>query len=343
MRTVWNQSSSRHQRSTRPRDGFTLLELMVVVVIIAILIGLLLPAVNSVRRAARDAEVRSDIASLEDAIGKFKVTFGVEPPSQISLYPTAAAWEASATSRRHKGTIKQLWPQFDFTNCGGLCPGGAFPAPWSAMMPVPPQLDLSGSECLVFFLGGLVSSTSGALTGFSKDPTQPFGGGTNREGPFYEFKGALIVQTPPSTTPGNSNWSVRLTDLDADWFPEYKDPLPQQTSPYLYFNGVNGYRTDFAGTYPWHNTDNFGTVATMLINNAYYSNQNFKSSDNTPAGSGTPPAMCLPYKPRAIQIISPGADSVYGTGGLFNPASVGTLSSADRDNITNFHGGRLGG
>ena len=186
-----------------------------------------------------------------------------------------------------------------------------------------------------FFLGGMVSPTGGGFTGFSKDPQYPFGGGTNREGPFVELKGSLRVPLPASPTAGNANWAGRLTDLDGDWFPEYRDTLPQQTSPYLYFNGVSGYRTDFP-TSPWHNTDNYvPTVPTMSINNAYYSNASF-----TPT---TAPAMHTPYKPRGIQIISPGADGLYGTGGLFNPANTSALPLGDRDNLTNFHSGRLGG
>lgn len=331
MRSVVNCSLSLSKVTSRSRVGFTLLELMVVVVIIAILIGLLVPAVISSIRIARDAEVRSDIAVLEDAIAKFKVTFGTEPPSQITFYATAAGWETNAVSRRHKGLIKQLWPQFNFANCGGLSDGTNFPTPpWPAGTTT---LSLSGSECLVFFLGGLVSQSSGAFTGFSKDPQLPFGNGTTREGPFFEVKGTLKL--PIAAAAGDSAWNGRLTDKDGDWLPEYRDTLTQQQNPYLYFNGTNGYRTDFPAT-PWHNTDNFGVgiPATMSINNAYYS--------TLPLNLMVAPGMSAPHKPMGIQIISPGADSEYGTGGAFNPESTGSLSPADRDNITNFHSGRLG-
>lgn len=331
MRSVPNTNTSLSWRKRMPqsRTGFTLIELMVVIVIIAILIGLLVPAVMTARSRARDVEVRSDIAKLEDAIAKFKVTYGTEPPSQLTLYATPAGWELTAVSRRHKGLIKQLWPQFNFSNCGGLSNGTNFPAPWPVTQTT---LDLSGSECLVFFLGGLVSQSSGAFSGFSKDPQLPFGAGTTREGPFFEFNGSLITTV---MTAGDSAWNGRLTDKDGDWFPEYRDPLTQQQSPYLYFNGTSGYRTDFgtAGTPPWHNTDNYGGPASMSINNAYYSNINLMTS----------PAMSAPHKPKGIQIISPGADGQYGVGGLFNPASPGALGLYDRDNITNFHSGRLGG
>ena len=348
MRSVLNSSLSLRERTSRSRVGFTLIELMVVIVIIAILIGLLVPAVMSVRRTARDAEVRKDISDLEQAIAQFKVSFGIEPPSYIELFANQSDWDLPANAR-YKGLIKQLWSQFDFSDCGGSSVGASgsktFVLPNASTATV---LKLNGAECLVFFLGGMLDPTSGGFTGFAKDPANPFTSAaviTNREGPFFEFRGALQTQTG---SPGDDRWAGRLTDKDRDWLPEYRDPLQQQQFPYAYFNGVSGaYRTTqwTMGGAAWQNTDcqenttaaqiALGVQTTFTVMNYAYYTRNFNPNAN--------PRASLPHKAKGIQIISPGADGIYGTGGAFDPENRGNLSLPDRDNITNFHTGRLGG
>lgn len=112
---------------SRPRfcpRGFTLIELLVTIALIAILIALLLPAVQQAREAARRTQCKSNLKQLGLAIQNYESTSACYPSSGKSTSPIAighqffpVSFSTAVLPYIDQGPLSTLYdPRFHYTN-----------------------------------------------------------------------------------------------------------------------------------------------------------------------------------------------------------------------------------
>ncbi|MBW3598286.1 MAG: prepilin-type N-terminal cleavage/methylation domain-containing protein [Planctomycetes bacterium] len=204
-----------------PRPGFTLVEMLVVIVIIGLLAAILIPAIYAAVTNAREAAISAEITQLEMAVESYKNANNDYPPNFYEDY-TNTPWTQTVLFRhlrrvsRSAGEVMTSW---DNAANGNPLLGTADPSATTT-----PKTQIDAAESLVFWLGGLSKSATSPLTG-GNCPLIPVTTTSvssrvmiERDNSYFEFR------------------EDRLTDLDGDGLPEYIPPQGPNV-PYVYFDG----------------------------------------------------------------------------------------------------------
>jgi prepilin-type N-terminal cleavage/methylation domain-containing protein len=98
------------------RWAFTLIELLVVIAIIAVLIGLLVPAVQKVREAAARIQCSNNLSQIGKAAHNYQSNNNILPPGFLGTYPNLVAKQGPNFDGQYVGVLGYLLPYVEQDN-----------------------------------------------------------------------------------------------------------------------------------------------------------------------------------------------------------------------------------
>lgn len=300
---------------TKPApSGFTLVEILTVIVIIGILAGIAIPAINGALRTSKETAIRVEIDVMSQAMEAYKLEYGDYPPD-FSDWAAVERHFRKAFPNIDNGELRIL-AQFTHYNSGLLrtsSTGPADPRTSAAFDHYPHAIDRA--EALVFCLGG-----------FSKDKKFPF---TGQGGPLVLVTGADAAGEPSGNGDDylfyqyNSERETGFFDFDVTNLSlalhepngtSFSGPLAPALASLAAVPYVYTVDEDFAAT------GGIGPFNTNLVSIHYYAD---------PFPTYNPPGSALPI----VYFNSNGYLRAWGApgGSVWNPSPANPLSAHEQN------------
>lgn len=96
-------------KRTQHNNAFTIVELLTVMAVIALLIGLLVPALALVKDRAKDIQQRAQFHAISSGLEMFKADFGDYPDSKDNSYATPLVHPADPTAYAVQINLPKQW------------------------------------------------------------------------------------------------------------------------------------------------------------------------------------------------------------------------------------------